>query len=122
VTDALSAAGIPFLDIPVYDTLHPPRRDDPHFVELVTEGLDWLTFTSASTVAGFVSFAGTERTAFLQEGGLRALCIGEQTADAARRAGFSVITAKNATLNDMADALVEAVICYRAPPTLRMCR
>jgi uroporphyrinogen III methyltransferase/synthase len=109
VTDALSAAGIPFLDIPVYDTLPPLRRDDPRFVELVTEGLDWLTFTSASTVVGFVSFAGTERTAMLQKKGLRALCIGGQTADAARRAGFSVVTAKNATLDNMVDALVEEV-------------
>jgi uroporphyrinogen III methyltransferase/synthase len=109
ITDALSAAAIPFLDIPVYDAAPPPRRDDPRFIELVTEGLDWLTFTSASTVSGFVRFAGTERTALLQKESLRALCIGEQTADAARRAGFAVITAKNATLNDMTASLLEEV-------------
>ncbi|MDR0363935.1 MAG: uroporphyrinogen-III synthase, partial [Bacteroidales bacterium] len=109
VPDALAAAGIPFLDIPIYDTLPPFRSDDPRFIELVTEGLDWVTFTSVSTVSGFVCFAGTERVRSLQAQGLRALCIGEQTADAACSAGFDVITAKNATLNDMVASLISNV-------------
>ncbi|MDR2795989.1 MAG: hydroxymethylbilane synthase [Spirochaetaceae bacterium] len=107
ITDALSAAGISFLDIPVYDAAPPPHRDDPFFIELLTEGLDWLTFTSASTVSGFVQTAGQERTAALQQEGLRALCIGRQTADAALNAGFDVVTAKNATLEDMIQTLME---------------
>jgi uroporphyrinogen III methyltransferase/synthase len=109
VTDALSAAGIGFADIPIYESAPPPHRDDPAFMEILTEGLDWLTFTSASTVRGFVEIAGAERTAALQKRGLRALCIGKATAEAALRAGFDVVTAKNATLGDMAAALKEFV-------------
>jgi uroporphyrinogen III methyltransferase/synthase len=107
VTDALSAAGIGFIDIPVYDAVPPPHRDDPCFIELLTEGLDWLTFTSASTVRGFLQIAGEERTAALQKAGLRALCIGRQTAEAALACGFEVLTARNATLEDMVTSLME---------------
>jgi uroporphyrinogen III methyltransferase/synthase len=109
ITDALSAAGISFLDIPVYETAPPPHRDDPAFMEILTEGLDWLTFTSASTVRGFVETAGAERTSALQREGLRALCIGKATAETALSAGFDVVTAKNATLPDMVSALKEFV-------------
>jgi uroporphyrinogen III methyltransferase/synthase len=109
VTEALTAAGVGFVDIPIYDAAPPPHRDDPYFIELVTEGLDWLTFTSASTVRGFLQIAGEERAAALRAGGLRALCIGRQTAEVALRAGFDVVTAKNATLEDM----VNAILCRR---------
>ncbi|MDR2097371.1 MAG: hydroxymethylbilane synthase [Spirochaetaceae bacterium] len=109
VTDALSAAGIRFLDIAVYDAAPPPHRDDPFFIAMLTEGLDWLTFTSASTVSGFVRIAGEERTAALQKQGLRSICIGRATAEAAQRAGFDTITAKNATLQDMVNVLLETV-------------
>ncbi|MDR0409872.1 MAG: uroporphyrinogen-III synthase [Spirochaetaceae bacterium] len=105
VTDALSAAGIAFTDIPIYDTAAPPERDDPYFIELLTEGLDWLTFTSVSTVSGFTRIAGAKKTASLR--GLKALCIGDLTAEAARQAGFDAYTAKNATLKDMLDCLLE---------------
>ena len=109
VTDALSAAGIGFTDIPVYDAAPPPHRDDPFFIELLTEGLDWLTFTSASTARGFLRIAGEERAAALRKAGLRALCIGRQTAEAALACGFDVVTARNATLEDMVISLMEAV-------------
>ena len=109
VTDALSAAGIGFTDIPVYDAAPPPHSDDPCFIELLTEGLDWLTFTSASTVRGFLRVAGEERAAALRKAGLRALCIGRQTAEAALACGFEVVTARNATLEDMVISLMEVV-------------
>jgi uroporphyrinogen III methyltransferase/synthase len=112
VTDALSAAGIPFIDIPIYDTVPPPGRDDPYFIELLTEGLDWITFTSASTVSGFVRIAGEKKTASLR--GLKALCIGAQTAAAARQAGFDTFTAKNAALDDMLLCLLDAAADKRA--------
>ncbi|MDR3356254.1 MAG: hydroxymethylbilane synthase [Spirochaetaceae bacterium] len=107
--DALAASGIRFLDIAVYDNARPPYRDDAFFLDILTEGLDWLTFTSASTVSGFVGIAGEERTSALQKQGLRSLCIGRSTEEAARRAGFDTVTAKNATLPGMVDALLEAV-------------
>lgn len=46
-------------------------------------GVDAVVFTSASTVEGFVRLAGPRS-------GASAVCIGPVTADAARRAGFSV--------------------------------
>jgi uroporphyrinogen III methyltransferase/synthase len=109
ITDELSAAGIRFIDIPVYDTAPPPGRGDPYFIKLLTEGLDWLTFTSASTVSGFEYTAGKEAADALRERGVKALCIGERTAEAARCAGFDTLTAKNAVLEDMLDCLLEEV-------------
>ena len=58
-----------------------------------------MTFTSASTVKGFVSAVGTDA----DFGRILGLCIGEQTASEARKYGIPVKIAKKAAI----DALVE---------------
>lgn len=91
VTDALAEAGIPYTDIPVYRTKtlsHPALSD--------LESFDLVTFTSRSCVTGFAG--SQERKDF---SGVRALCIGEQTAGAAAELGFDVICSEKATIDSM---------------------
>lgn len=97
LTQVLSKAGVPFDDIPVYRTnprspLPIPRREN-----------DVAVFTSASTVRGFVQ-------GMTDVAGLPALCIGEQTAQEARRHGMEAIVAKQATM----EALVEALLTFHS--------
>jgi len=70
--------------------------------------VDAVTFTSASTVEGFVAMAGR-----MNEIGTRppgAVCIGPVTAAAARRAGFRVVAvARPHTINGLVAALERAL-------------
>lgn len=95
----LADAGINVLDIPVYETVSLPLTGihPPDF--------DWITFTSAS---GVHSFEESCRAAgFGDFAALRALCIGETTAKAARALGMRVSVSPKATLDAMADYLKE---------------
>lgn len=100
--ETLSAAGIPFADVPTYRTVFRTDKAEALRALLDAEEADVVTFTSASTVAGFLeAVQDADRTAFT------ALCIGEQTARAARAAGMTVKIAKNATIDAMVACLLE---------------
>jgi uroporphyrinogen III methyltransferase/synthase len=86
-------------DIPTYDTRYAVAPD----ARLLMDGVDFVVFTSASTVKGFAAgMAGLDMT------GVRAVCIGEQTRQAARALGMKTWVAKQATLEALADAVEEA--------------
>ena len=73
------------------------------FVKLthVPNDLDFIIFTSASTVRGFVNSCNDMR-------GVKAVCIGRQTADEAERSGFTDIKiSKRATVEDIFNAVLE---------------
>jgi uroporphyrinogen III methyltransferase/synthase len=103
-TRHLTEAGIPFLDIPIYDTGAAPRSgasgEGTALEDMLCENLDWLVFASASTVEGFIARFGAEKTR-----GVKALCIGKQTAAAAEKYGMETAVAENATLESMVDRL-----------------
>ena len=61
--------------------------------------LQYVTFTSASTVKGFVSSVG-EGADFSK---ITGLCIGEQTAAEAKRHGIAVKIAKKAAIDALVD-------------------
>lgn len=98
LTDALAEAGAVYEDVAVYRTIY----DNPRATELREEleaGLfDYVTFTSASTVKGFVSAVGADADFSRFTG----LCIGEQTAKEAEKYHIPVKIAKKATINDLA--------------------
>ncbi|MHC6201685.1 uroporphyrinogen-III C-methyltransferase [Breznakiellaceae bacterium SP9] len=107
VTRHLREEGIEYLDIPIYDTLpaaqaYTDETSNTAYRDILCEDLDYLIFTSASTVEGFVTVYGTER---VLRSGLRALCIGAQTAKAAAKYGMETVVAENATLESMIDTL-----------------
>ena len=98
VPEKLSAAGVSFFDVPTYRTVY--RTEQENF--LYGKDIDIVTFTSASTVEGFAhAAAGMDFTAFT------ALCIGQQTATAAKKYGMHVKIAKKASIQAMIDALME---------------
>jgi uroporphyrinogen III methyltransferase/synthase len=101
----LREGGIDYLDIPIYDTLpsgqpYTDRNSNTVYRDILCENLDWLVFTSASTVEGFVTVFGAEKVR-----AVRALCIGKQTARAAEKYGMETLIAENATLESMIECL-----------------
>ncbi|NOY99831.1 MAG: uroporphyrinogen-III synthase [Chloroflexi bacterium] len=87
--DAVVKAGGAAHVVTVYHTL--PAAPDPDGLAALREGVDWLTFTSPSTVRNFVALvtqAGLDP--FHLPSAPRVACIGPVTADAAREAGFRV--------------------------------
>lgn len=102
LTQILAERGVPFADIATYETIYRTDKSE-QLREMLSEGtLDYVTFTSLSTVEGFVQAVGAaDYTDFT------ALCIGEQTAAAARAHGMRVKIAKNATIDDMIACLLE---------------
>jgi len=103
--ERLRDAGINVTDVPLYDTVY--RCDKVDILrKLAAEGkLDYVTFTSVSTVEGFVQAAGE-----LDYSGFIALCIGEQTEAAARRYGMNTVTAQNATIDGMVACVLEGAV------------
>ncbi len=99
MTDALEAAGIPYNDVAVYRTRYGDPRSQALREALEAGRIDFVTFTSASTVKGFAAAVG-EDADFSRTLGL---CIGEQTAAEAGRRGIPVRVAAEAAI----DRLVE---------------
>lgn len=105
LTEGLAERNIAFDDIATYRTVYenPRSRDLREAVE-GTDGL-LVTFTSASTVKGFVASVG-EDADFSRMAGM---CIGEQTAAEAEQYGIPVKIAKAATMDALTDLIVEGV-------------
>ena len=99
----LGEACIPFDDVPIYETLYYSENRQDMAQALSAGEIDYVTFTSASTVKGFVSSLpeGTDFSGFC------ALCIGAMTEQAAKSAGMQTITANSATIDAMLSRLLE---------------
>lgn len=90
--------GVPFRDVPCYDTVYvcPDGNEARKWLEAPV----LVSFTSASTVRGFVnSLPGGDFSQVL------GCCIGEQTAKEARKYGISVTVSREATI----DSLIECI-------------
>ncbi len=100
--ERLRGAGINVTDVPIYDTVYGSEKAG--YLRRLSEkgGLNYVTFTSASTVEGFVnSVSGMDFKSFT------AVCIGGQTAGAAKKYGMEIITAKNATIDDLIGSILD---------------
>ncbi|MDR2397978.1 MAG: uroporphyrinogen-III C-methyltransferase [Spirochaetaceae bacterium] len=96
----LKEAGLDFTDIPLYDTAPAGGDKEPWYRELLLAGLDWLVFTSPSTVEGFRALAeGTEVSR------IKALCIGKRTAAAAARYGMETVVADTPCIDSLGATL-----------------
>jgi uroporphyrinogen III methyltransferase/synthase len=89
----LADGNLCFDEIPLYRTV-------PVQCNLDVKKFDVVSFTCASSVQAFTSSC--------PGAGVRAACIGEQTAKAAKEAGYEIYIAKQATLEDLADAVENA--------------
>jgi len=104
----LEPKGIEVTVLPVYETV---TAFDPRFAQKV-RGANALTFTSASTVHGFVTLLGSAEAVAAARDACVA-CIGPITADAARNAGLRVdVTSEHHT----AGGLLHALRAYYGAP------
>lgn len=103
LTQALECGKIEYTDCPAYRTVY----DNPHSAQLrreIEEGrYDYVTFTSASTVKGFVATVGED--ADFQH--VMGLCIGAQTAEEAARYHIPTVISERASI----DSLVALAVC-----------
>lgn len=102
---AIRAAGGIADEVVVYHTL--PAQPDLEGLAALQSGVDWLTFTSPSTVENFVALAQGHGLEVLS---VPAACIGPTTAEAARKAGFGqVLVAEEHTV----EGLVRTISDFR---------
>lgn len=100
--ERLNSAGRPVTVVAAYKTV---AAKDPRFAERVA-ACDIVTFTSASTVNGFVQNLGSAETARKACAGKVVACIGPITAQAAKDAGLPVhVTAEEYTVEGLVRAL-----------------
>lgn len=93
----LRQAGVRTEEVGVYETRPLPYRGE------APDRYDFAAFTSASGAESFA--ASCTRGGFPNLAGVKALCIGAQTAAAAAKAGMQVYQSNQATLDSMADFL-----------------
>ena len=99
LTEALERGNIAYDDISVYRTVYENPQSQALRALLEAGALRYVTFTSASTVKGFVSSVG-EGADFSK---ITGLCIGEQTAAEAEKHGIAVKIAKRAAIDALVD-------------------
>lgn len=99
--ERLREAGYTVEDAALYETLY--ENPAPGKTEALLESgeIDLLTFTSASTVRGFAaSLPGMDHK------GRRCVCIGEETASAAREYGFDARVSEEASMESLVDCII----------------
>lgn len=86
-----------------------PVRDGAERLLEVLDRVDWVTFTSPSTVNAFMDLLAGANAEFPAD--VRVACIGPITADAARRRGLDVTAvAREYTVPGLIQAVVEATV------------
>lgn len=105
LVQALESAGVDHQDVAIYRTLYHHPQSQALRQEAEAGDLPYATFTSASTVKGFVSTVG--EGADLSR--VTALCIGEQTAQEAKAQGMPVKIAKKATIDALVDLICQVI-------------
>ena len=102
LTRLLAAEGIAFDDVPVYEKIK-DAESAKDIVNIISENdIDIIAFTSSSGVE-----AAAEAAAPVDLTAIKAVCIGEKTAAAARAHGMKVYVAAEATVQSMVDKIRE---------------
>lgn len=106
LTEPLVKAGIAFEDIPIYETTYVRKEAACKKIrEMLMDGeLDAVTFTSTSTVTGFIkALELTEQE--IWRAGFTAVCIGKKTAEAAERFGMKTLVSEKAEMDSMVELI-----------------
>lgn len=96
LTEDLRRRGVPFTEVSTYRT----EAGCPQSAEIPPGS--WVTFTSASTVEGFVRTVPQELL-----GSVTGFCIGQRTADAAKQHGIRVRVAPRAAIADLVELILK---------------
>lgn len=104
LTNELKKAKIPYSDIAIYNTVYtrPNRITEKIAAAFDNKEIDYVTFTSASTVKGFVSIFENVN---LQK--VKAVCIGDKTANEALKYNMDIIVSNDATINSLVEAILK---------------
>jgi uroporphyrinogen III methyltransferase/synthase len=96
--------------LPVYQAVCPPEAGPALMKVFAAEGVDFITFTSSSTVVNFVrAFQEDSLPAVLGDAAIA--CMGPVTADTARKLGLGVeIIAREYTTRGLAAAIAAAAV------------
>lgn len=98
--EMLERKGIPFADVPIYDTVY--TSPDPQKVDALLGEKLLVTFTSASTVRGFVeSLPGRDLKNVI------GCCIGRQTEAEAKKYGLTTVVSQEATMDSLMETIKE---------------
>lgn len=103
LTEHLEEVGLTYEDVAVYKTVYEQADGLTEKIEQAfnDQEMSYVTFTSASTVQGFVKTL--EHIDYTK---VNAICIGEQTANEARKYGMQVSVSKEATMDSMIELLM----------------
>ena len=100
--EMLERKGIPFADVPVYDTVY--AAPAPQKVDALLGETLLVTFTSASTVRGFVeSLPGRDLKNVI------GCCIGKQTEAEAKKHGLATAVSQEATMESLVECILGAL-------------
>lgn len=103
LTEALTGiGGLTAEDIATYETIYENSGIIDASAEIKNGSVDYVMFTSASTVKGFAAAVGE-----IAYGKIKAICIGRQTAAAADELGMQTWTADQATIDSLIDKLLQ---------------
>ncbi|MGI5912055.1 MAG: uroporphyrinogen-III C-methyltransferase [Syntrophomonadaceae bacterium] len=105
--ETLRQWGLHVNEVILYEAL--PADDQPQakINEILDDKVDYLTFTSSSTVKNFVRMVGKDNLLRIQNK-VKVACIGPITAETARSYGFKVdILAKQYTIDGLLKALID---------------
>lgn len=98
----LDQSGIDHSEIKVYKTV---SECELNITELINrKKIDYVTFTSGSTVRGFMQFHE-----YAELSSFKAICIGDVTATEAKKYGMSCITAENSSIEAMTEAIINDI-------------
>ncbi len=102
--EALTAGGATVKEIAAYNTV-PDNTNSERVIELLGQGkIDWLTFTSSSTVKNFFAVIKSEALG----ANVRLASIGPSTSATIKQFGFTpAVQAEQYTINGLIDAIIE---------------
>jgi len=105
ILEGLGAKGYETEDLTVYRTVAGDGRKE-YILEMIEEGgIDFITFTSSSTVRNFVSILGPENIDKIA--GIKVVCIGPVTANTAEECGITVAAVADVyTIEGLVEKLV----------------
>jgi uroporphyrinogen III methyltransferase/synthase len=105
----LSAAGIEFEETALYDTLLPDGSAQTERVKelLKKQEFSFVTFTSASTVEGFLRLLKPDEE---ELSGFTAVCIGEETKKAAEAAGMRTVVSDVPSMDSMVERMERSAV------------
>lgn len=103
----LDKAGIEYEDISFYETVFVQNETLAERVKemLFHDEIDFIIFTSASTVKGFLKATGLTKEHLMSLKNFYAICIGEKTKKEAEKYGMQVRVSKEATIDSMIELI-----------------